>query len=137
MHFIPEDRMIEVKVSTWTHAPRQGLDIGTESARDDHTLGDDIGASGRDFDRVTQSPAASPTVLSPSRPRISKTIPTAPGLTRKDFLLAWDLDGLEIQTRARSLSVKQKAKGRLADGEPMRGATKSREAMQSPPKTSI
>jgi hypothetical protein len=137
MHFVPEDRMFEVKVSTWTHAPQQLSDIGTERNRDVNTLEEDIETSDSDFDRVTQSTAGSLTVLSPSRPQFPKTIPVAPGLTRKDFLLAWDLDELEIQTRARSLSVARKGKSRLADAVSTQEATKSPRAVSLPPKTSI
>jgi len=137
MHFVPVDRMVEVKVSTWTHAPRQLLDSGVESNRDIDTHGDDLETSDSDFDRVTQYQTGSPTILSPSRPRFPKTLPAAPGLTRKDVLLAWDLDGLEIQTRARSLSIAQKGKSKLAEATSAQEAAEDSKVIPAPPKTSI
>jgi hypothetical protein len=89
-----ENNMAEIKICSWTHAPRKLEDpIAPSSA----PLPD---ISDREFDDITQEvPQNEQTRLSDNPPIARKTVSAEPTLTRKDFLLAWDLDGAEIQSR--------------------------------------
>jgi hypothetical protein len=104
MQFLPEARMFEVKISTWTHTPRMLPEPNTVAAPLDPLTFD----FDTDFDRVTQVNQYKHTVLSDDQPKIKKTVPATPGLTRKDFLLAWELDAAENEARMRTSKLEHR-----------------------------
>lgn len=92
-----------VRIVMWTHEPRELLD---DSIQTQPVTVDTIDT---DYDRVTVSRSITPgssdskdsttagaplTTLSPNAPPVRKTKISHPGLTRKDFLLAWEIDAL-------------------------------------------